>query len=84
MVLARVAYGAAHERPLVLSLVTLAVLAAIPAGAGRAAFPCYTAYIAFQRFDIVNTLSEIHTITSASGGDVNLTATPPIENRDPA
>ena len=72
------------KRPLVLGLITLALLAAIPAAPATAAFPGHNARIAFQRFDLVNTLGEIHTITSAGGGDLNLTATPLIEDRDPA
>ncbi len=72
------------KRPLVLSLVTLAVLAAIPAAPASAAFPGRNARIAFQRWVPANNLGEIHTMTSAGGGDLNLTDTPLIEDRDPA
>ena len=51
------------KRPLVLSLVTLAVLTAIPAAPASAAFPGRNARIAFQRFGAVNNLGEIHTMT---------------------
>ena len=72
------------KRPLVLSLVTLAVLTAIPAAPASAAFPGRNARIAFQRWVPANNLGEIHTMTATGGGDLNLTATPPIEDRDPA
>jgi TolB protein len=73
------------KRPLVLSLVTLAVLAAIPAVPAAAGFPGRNGRIAFQRFDAAgNTLGEIHTVTAAGNGELNLTATPAIEDRDPA
>jgi Tol biopolymer transport system component len=72
------------KRPLVLSLVTLAVLAAMPAAPASAAFPGRNARLAFQHWDALNNLGEIHTITATGGGDLDLTATPLIEDRDPA
>ena len=72
------------RRPLVITLVALAVLAAIPAVPAMAAFPGRNGRIVFQRFDAANGLGEIHTITAAGKGDLNLTGTPAIEDRDPA
>jgi TolB protein len=72
------------KRPLVLSLVTLAVLAAIPAAPAAAAFPGANARIAFLRWTPANNLGEIHTMTATGGGDLDLTATPLVEDRDPA
>jgi TolB protein len=72
------------KRPLVLSLVTLAVLAAIPAAPAAAAFPGRNGRIVFQRFGVTTNLGDIHTITAAGKGNLNLTGTPLVEDRDPA
>lgn len=72
------------KRPLALCLVTLAVLAALPAAPASAAFPGRNGLIAFERFDAVNPLGEIRSMTRTGAADTNLTGSPLVEDRDPA
>lgn len=73
------------KRPLALTLAALSVLAATPfiaAGPAAAAFPGRNGRIVFQRFD--GGLPDIHTITATGAGELNLTVSAGVEDRDPA
>jgi TolB protein len=76
------------KRPFVLglaALIALAVLPVAPAAPAMAGFPGRNARIVFMRFGVVNNnLGEIHSMTAAGGGLLNLTNTPLIEDGDPA
>ncbi len=71
------------KRPLILAAVSvLAVTPFVGAVPAEAAFPGRNGRIVFQRFD--GGLADVHTITASGGGEVNLTVTPLVEDRDPA
>jgi Tol biopolymer transport system component len=71
------------QRPLVLGVVTLAVLAGLPAVPAAAAFPGRPARLAFSRSTPAVGLGEIYTVTATGGGALNLTGTPLVEDTEP-
>ncbi|MEU7867760.1 hypothetical protein [Dactylosporangium sp. NPDC049140] len=72
-------------RALTLTLVAVAVVAALPAVPAAAAFPGANGRLAFQRFDAAaGALGDVYTVTSSGKGLTDLTASPAVEDRDPA
>jgi TolB protein len=72
------------KRLLALCLATLAVSATLPAVPAAAAFPGRNGRIVFQRWDAVSSISDVFTIKPSAAGLTQLTASPAVEDQQPA